>query len=183
MTRFALLLLCVSLWGCTATDRLMRRASAIPTWEAVYTPTTGDSFAGPYQALTARLIAHGIRVEEVPDLYQPATGAKVAGLTFRRSRLIQVEATYDLNARFEILCHEAGHLFHPQWLDSTTAEVFAEIVSVRVQRFYGSKTALTVSAPYVAAYKSAFPAMRPMRVDLQKAVDALTGRATFELIR
>ena len=183
MIRFALLLLCVSLWGCTATDQLMRRSSAIPTWAAVYTPTTGATFAGPYQELTARLIAGGIRVEEVPDLHQPSTGAKVAGLTFRRSALIQIEATYELNARFEILCHEAGHLFHPVWFDPATAEVFAEIVSVNVQRFYGSKTALTVSAPYVATYKSAFPAMRPMRVDLQKAVDALTGRATFELIR
>lgn len=177
-TRFLLpLMLAALLPGCASiTSQVAHIATTTPMTAASYEPLTGDSWAWAYRDLWTRLEAAGITLEEVPHLVNPHTESPVWGLTYRAERRIQVEGSIDINGRFEILCHEAGHLFHNAGMSTAHAEVFAETVGANVQAFYGVPHAALKSGRYLASYKYGLPVLPYLRADIDQATRALTGR-------
>lgn len=163
-----------------ATSVIDRAVTLAPTINH-YTPTEGDSMRLAMMALTDTLVEGGYKVEIVPDevMIQRNQGESAFGLHFRQFRLIALNGKYSTNVQFETLAHEAGHIFHGPVDNYAVAEVFAELVGSRVQRYYGSKTATRTSSDYLSRFKYAFPAVRYMQRDMDFAVKVLTNRAPW----
>lgn len=151
--------------------RALRLAQDLSHFEATYIPSTGDTMAGPLAELTARLERWGVTLGELPAVFSEV------GLTYRADRRILLRVGLSVDARFEVLAHEAGHLLQPPALDDdAVAQLFAELVGVGVQKFYGSRTADRTAAAYLAQFKWTF-AMEPyLRRDIDYAVKVLTGQ-------
>jgi hypothetical protein len=156
--------------GCA--PKTLRMAARINHFAASYIPTPGDEMAGPLAELEKRLTGWGITISDLPAM------APYSGIADAQSRTIQLKPGLSVNARFEVLAHEAGHLFQPPALDSGSqvGQLFAEMVGVGVQKFYDSKTAEKVAAPYLAQLKFAFPSYRWMKHDINYAIRCLTGQ-------
>jgi hypothetical protein len=171
-------------WGCASvTTTVVKQTIQVPAYKTDYQPAKGDDMAWAYEELWERLNAAGVRVEEIENLTYPGTDAPVSGLTFRRQKLIQVEKTYDLNGRFEVLCHEAGHLFHNSSLTQAQSEVFAELVGANLQVFYGSNKNRVAysSSHYLAGYKYGLAMIPFIQLDLDLALKALTGKIDWHI--
>jgi hypothetical protein len=169
MGRSVLIAACVLLSACA--PKTLRLAEQINHFAADYQPTPGDSMRAPLEALEKRLADWGVTVGEIP----PTFGG--IGLASAENRTILLKPGLSVNARFEVLAHEAGHLLQPPTLgDQAVAQLFAELVGVGVQKFYGSQTAELVAARYLAQFKYAFAAEKHLRTDIQYAVEALTGQ-------
>lgn len=151
--------------------------------ESYYTPTPGSDMQPQMDRLIAVLKQGGYTVEVIPDL--TLRGQPVFGLHDRFNRVISISGDLSVNSQFETLAHEAGHAFHSVALfqDSySAAEVFAELVGNRVQRFYGSKTALTTSSTYLAKFKHALAFLPFLERDMEQAVKVLTGQAPWPVL-
>jgi hypothetical protein len=171
-----------SLIGCSSvTSQVAREATLVPMFASRYEPMKGDQWEWAYDELWGRLEAQGVTIEEVPNLRQPETGGEVWGLTYRLDHKIQIEATVDPNARFEILAHEAGHLFHNSGMSQAQAEIFAESVGAGIQHFYGVPGAAKKSGDYLAGYKYGLPVLPYIRKDIDLAVKALTGQIEWKV--
>lgn len=154
--------------GCT--PKTLRMAEQISHFAADYQPTPGDDMAGPLAELEQRLTAWGVTIGDLP----PTVGG--VGLASARDRSILLRPGLSPNARFEVLAHEAGHLLQSPGVTDLYAQLFAELVGVGVQRFYGSTTAEKVAARYLASMKHTFPAYQWMKRDIAYAVRCLTGQ-------
>lgn len=166
----AILLLLGSCVGC-GSPRVLRMAEECSHFQAAYTPTPGDDMAGPLRELSQRLTTWGVSITDLP------AGAPGFGYANLVERSITLNPSLSVNGRFEVLAHEAGHLFQPPGLqDAATAQLFAELVGVGVQRHYGSTTAERVAAQYLCAYKWTFASEKHLRADIDYAVRALTGQ-------
>ena len=172
----AVIVFVVSATACSFNSQILRQAQAIPAINADYKPAKGDSMAGAYKELWERLEAGGVTVHEEANLVNPQSGTQVWGLTFRNQHHIDIEATADVNARFEILCHEAGHLFHNAALTYAQAEIFAEIVGANLQDHYGVRGAKEKAAAYLAGYKNGADVAKTNKLDIEIAIKALTGK-------
>jgi hypothetical protein len=157
--------------------RTLRMAERILALEANYIPTEGDEMAAALDELSGRLTAWGITIVDLPPTMQ---GVGRASLD---ARTIWLRPELSPNGRFEVLAHEAGHLLQSPGLDEPTAQLFAEMVGVGIQQFYGSKTAEDVAARYLAGHKHVFGAYRWLRRDIQYAVLALTGQVPMPTFR
>lgn len=160
------------LMGLACGPSLRGRTLARPAWEATYTPTVGARMRGPLAALTARLAEGGITVTVVE-------GLEAHGLSYVPMRQIVLNAALSVDGRFEVLAHEAGHFFHPGLADPSARELFAELVGVGVQEYYGSRTARTTAAGYLVLHKHAWATYPFLRRDIEEAVRVLTGRAPW----
>ena len=168
----------VFLTACSSTPRTLRLAEQIPHFQADYVPTEGDSMAGPLAELEQRLTDWGIAIGDLP----PTVGG--VGLSSLPARQILLRPGLPVNARFEVLAHEAGHLLQPVTLGNhEVGQVFAELVGVGIQQYYGSTTAEEVAALYLAQFKHAFGAERYLRRDIDYAVKALTGQVPMPVLR
>lgn len=182
MKLVSLVVLGVLATSCASTQSLLvETATKKPYFTARYVETPGDSMEQAFIDLSGRLEAGGITIEEEDDLVNPDNGQPVYGLTFRPLFLIKLRKNMSVNAKFETLCHEGAHMFQGGYLDYSVAEVFAEIVGARVQNFYGSKTWQTTSSEYLAGFKSGFPSLRYMKVDMDMAYKALIGKIPWKL--
>jgi hypothetical protein len=159
----------VAFVGCAA-PKTLRLAERIPALAADYQPTDGNRMAGPLAELEQRLESWGVAIEDMPP-DMPGFGR-----ASRQARTIWLRPELSPDARFEVLAHEAGHLFQAPALDPQTGQLFAEMVGVGVQKFYGSKTAEDVGAAYLSAFKHLFGSYRWMKRDIEYAVACLTGR-------
>lgn len=149
---------------------VLHLASTIPHHQATYTPTEGDSLQRPLTDLVTRLAGWGIAVEQ-------ADGLSAFGDFTPSLRRIRLRSGLPVNAQFEVLAHEIGHIFAPRALDEATGQLFAEIVGYEIARFYGHDASL-VSALYLAQMKHTFGAYRWLKTDIDFAVRAATGRET-----
>jgi hypothetical protein len=155
--------------GCT--PRVLRMAEARSHFDARYIPTDGDSMRAPFLDLAGRLERWGITIADLPE----QDGA--FGRASLEQRTIWIKRSLSVNAQFEVLAHEAGHLLQPPALaDDALSQLFAELVGVGVQHFYGSATADETGAAYLSQFKYTFGAARAMRHDIDYAVKALTGQ-------
>jgi hypothetical protein len=163
----------IALWfvyGC-ASHPVLERARNMSHFAASYEPTPGDEMKPALDALTKRLQLWGIRI--IPTM----PNDHVHGRASLEHRIIQLHPALSVNGRFEVLAHESGHLFQPPALnDPAVAQVFAELVGVGIQRYYGSKTCEDVAARYLAQFKWAFSSYRYLEKDIDYAVKALTGQ-------
>jgi hypothetical protein len=168
------LLLALLLTGCASSSaRVLQRASEISHFAAGYTPTPGDDMAGPLAELTTRLEAWGVRVEDLPE----TPGRPMVGLASLEYRVVQIQRGLSVNARFEVLAHEAGHLLQPPGLqDRAVAQLFAELVGVGIGKFYGAKHCEEIAAIYLASFKYVFGAEPHLRRDITYAIEAMTGQ-------
>jgi len=153
--------------GCAPS--VVSRAGRIPMAEATYVPTAGETLRGPFRSLVTRLHGWGIVVVVGPRI--PGTFGSMDATT----GTIYIDPDMPVNGQFEVLAHEAGHLFHSRGLPSDVAEVFAELVSVGVCRYYGHD-ARDSSARYLAGRKSGLASAPYLQQDVERAVKALTGR-------
>jgi len=155
------------LTGCA--PALIRRSTAILHVDAGYEPTPGDEMGPAYLQLHDRLTRWGIEIHEQP--------LRAYGLADLRRGVILIREGLPVNARFEVLAHEAAHLFQPPALeDSSTAQVFAELVAVGIAKHYGYARYLEISARYLAMHKHAFGGAKYLERDIAYAVKALTGQ-------
>jgi hypothetical protein len=168
--RTILLAMCVGLSACA--PRVLYMAERISHFEATYDETPGDSMAPAFYDLHRRLTDWGVTIGDLPP------EAPYAGIAYGQHKTILLKPRMSINAKFEVLAHEAGHLLQPPAIEagSQVGQLFAELVGVEVQKFYGSTTAEKVAAPYLAQMKYAFPAWRWMKRDIAYAVKALTGQ-------
>jgi hypothetical protein len=116
------------------------------------------------------------------DILALTKGQSAYGLHERRLRRIILNGGAPPNTQFETLCHEAGHIFHSPQLgydNYGASEVFAELVGNRVQRFYGSKTAVKTSSDYLAGFKHALAFLPFLERDMDFAVEVLTGKRAW----
>jgi len=155
------------LTGCAPT--VVRRSLQIPHFESGYEPTAGDEMGSAYLQLHDRLTQWGIAIHEQP--------LRQFGLADLRRGVILIREGLPINARFEVLAHEAAHLFQPPALeDSSTAQVFAELVAVEIAKFYGHDGYVDISARYLAMHKHAFASVKYLERDVAYAVKVLTGQ-------
>lgn len=162
-------------------EQVLKEAVKIPVFKSTYVPATGSEFQWAYDELWGRLEAAGAYVEEIDGLVNPSTGAKSWGLTFRGDHHIDIEKSVDVNARLEILAHEAGHLFHNGAVSTSEAEVFAELVGANVLAHYGFPGAKEKSAQYLASYKYGFASLPFVESDIDLAVKALIGQIEWHV--
>lgn len=154
---------------------VLQVAVTIPHGQAAYEPAAGDSMRAQLLELMARVRGWGFRLELVENL-KDDRGRDAFGLVWHAQRLIQLRAGLSDNAAFEVLTHEVAHVFAPRTLDEFAGEVFAELVMVGVCEYYGY-TSTRNPAVYLAAFKQTFPAMPPLKRDIELAIKAATGRA------
>lgn len=152
--------------------------------DTVYVPTVGDEMGTAMKLLSARLVEGGYTVDLQPEevITRLNQGEWAYGLHFRQFKIIALNSSVPVNAQFETLAHEAGHIFHSWALREESygaSEVFAEIVGNRVQQFYGSKTAKRTSSEYLAAFKHALVYLPYLERDIEYGVRVLTGRAEW----
>jgi hypothetical protein len=154
-------------------DQLARRAREIPFIHATYQPTAGNDLYWQAQQLE-NVLALALRV---PVVYaQPTRMRTAAGLAFisPQQASIIIDSSLEWNARFEVLAHEAGHLFMPFTFapDSSESEVFAEAVSYLYSLKVGRDN-LDVSARYLARHKHALHVLTDYRTDIEYAIGVL----------
>lgn len=160
----------VAVTGCAPSLREL--AVKIPSHEASYTPTTGNTMAPALDALLGQLQSWGVEVRYEQDM----TGF---GLTDMANRIIVLRADMPVNAAFEVLAHEAGHLFQPPSIELLAhAEAFAEAVAVGVAEHYNHPYRHT-AARYMAGIKTGLHILPDVKVDVEFAVKALTGQTEY----
>jgi len=151
---------------------VLARATLIPAYSAGYAASEGEEMAGAVADLEARLRSWGVTIETL----QPSDAAVGRALVAGGPRTIYLRPNMSANARLEVLSHEGAHLFQsPALEDRSTAEMFAELTSVGVCRFYGRDTR-EIAAKYLAGFKSGFPAYEYLKRDIETAIKALTGQ-------
>lgn len=163
--RYVLWLFVVVHVGCA--HPVLSMAEKIPFHAASYEPTSGDSAAKPLADLLARVCSWGMTVEYLE--------MSAFGRYIRPAHTIQLREGLSVNAQFEVLAHELGHVFAPPAIDDMTGQVFAELVGVEIAKFYGYESK-RIAAAYIAQFKHTFSAVKHMRVDLEFAVKAATGQ-------
>lgn len=177
--RLSLVAACVlMLAGCAHTVTLIELASAIPAHEATWVPTPGEEMAGPLAEMKARAESWGFRFEPLP----PGMGDTWGRISVP-SRVVQVRDGLPVNAQFEVIAHELGHIFGPVSLAPDASQVFAEMVAVGVAEYYGHVGYVNTSAKYVAMHKGGFHVAKYVEVDVKFAVRCITGREKFALMR
>lgn len=179
-----LLALSVSSNGCAPT--VLDLARKIPHTKAEWTPPHGDSMAAALADLEARVEGWGIEVRYVYDLRNqdeksPTYGLPAYGTWLPREALLLIADGFEINARFEILAHEVAHILQPRLIDEATSQVFAEVVAVAIAKHYGFDTRLS-HAPWLADRKHAFSAIPDLKVDIDLAVKAATGKVSVRFI-
>jgi hypothetical protein len=165
--------------GCAPT--VVSRAIELDPNTLHYRPTAGAEMQPAFDSLSKTLEQGGWTVQ-----VQPGAALSVLlgredeqapyGINLGLTRTIYINGDHSVNTQFETLAHEAGHIFHSGSVDRPTAEVFAELVGNRVQRFYGSRTAVKTSSDYLAHYKHAFASLPFLQADMDRAVRVLTGK-------
>lgn len=181
LMKFLPLLLAIFSASCASfQSQILRRASALDPHLTRYVPSEGAEMQAALTTLTQTITAGGYTVKIVPlDTIVGILGAPAFGINHYPSRTIYLDEARSVNAQFETLAHEAGHMFHSRAIDRATAQVFAELVGAQVQAFYGSRTALTTSSDYLTHYKHAFAALRFLQKDMRRAVQILTNQAPW----
>ena len=155
--------------GVTACASVPQRIEQMAWGTYVYVPTEGNRYADSLADLTARLTAHGLTIEVVD------TQGHGFGLNFGNGRIV-LSQDLSVDGQFEVLAHEAGHLFHPHSMETSVKEMFAELVGLQVQQFYGSTVAESASMAYLAQHKHAmifYPILKP---EIDRATKILTGQ-------
>jgi len=170
----AMLLFAVALSAACA-QSMTSRVLDVPWMKADYTPSSGDSRTAELEDLKQRLFSWGVKIEFIDS-------TQLMGQTIRAEKLIYLSSTLDVNAQLEVLAHEAGHLLQPISLtpDKAGEEVWAEMVSVGVLKFYGHDGRQT-SANYLAAYKSGLSILPFYKKDIELTVKILTGQVPARL--
>lgn len=164
--------LAILLIGCAPS--VLDRASEIPHGQATYTPTAGTSMGDAFSDIFTLAGLWGFSV-----LY--SDGDEAYGRVYIKERRIEIRPDLPLNAMFEVMAHELGHIFQPAMLDTSEGEVFAELVLVDVAKFYGFSSS-RISAQYLAAHKAAFPSAKYLRTDVKLAVEAITGQRPVKFL-
>jgi uncharacterized protein YceK len=159
------------LTGCAS---VVDQITAGTHFEAAYTPSTGNSRQAAFDEVKARLESWGYTI-----ILAPQEGT--IGRLYWAEKLIFLNPALDVDGLFEVLTHEAGHIFQPPvWSEDGTradAEVFAEMVSLGVGKFYGFDLR-SVSVPYLRGYKSGLAMLKYHQRDIDMAVKAITGQIT-----
>lgn len=169
--RLSAMAVVLALFACGCAPSVIDLALEIPHFEARVVTFAGDDHADAARALEERLTAWGIRI----IAYHPATAD--LGMADIELRAIFIHPSLSLNGRLQVLAHEGGHFLQPMsaWGDLAVSQVFAQLVSHGVCRYYGLTDEL-MFANYLAGYKHALASERYLRRDIQFAVEALTGR-------
>ncbi|HXG88758.1 MAG TPA: hypothetical protein VNJ02_10515 [Vicinamibacterales bacterium] len=177
MTRVLLIALLTANVGCAPS--VIEMASKIPHHQATYEPTEGDSMQRALDELLTRVRSWGFEVTYVEGLALPS-GHPIFGRIDSVAHQIELRTPMPVNATFEVLAHELGHLFGPPALDRATGQVFAELVGVGIAAHYGYSSKRP-AATYLAAFKHTFPSVAYLQADIDFAVKAATGQVPVRI--
>lgn len=166
----AVLLLSLSAISCA--HPVLKLAADMPFIDGGYTPPTTATLQEPLALLEKRVEALGITVEVMPES-DAADG--YFGYASSEAKMIWLPETLSVDARFEVLAHEAAHHFQPPVLNKSESEVFAELVAYEVARYYGHNTRKT-SGSYLSGYKGGISAAKAFMVDVKLVTQLLTGQ-------
>lgn len=124
---------------------------------AVHLVSGNDAQAATYD-LEARLTALGWAITYAPAGMTGAGGEQAYGLTDWQTHMITVDASLSWNQKYQVLAHEAGHVFAPGWFTQGEHEVFAEAVAYLItQGCCNGLSNLKEHARYMARFKSSVP--------------------------
>lgn len=149
---------------------VIREAQRIPFTASGYERIEGDEYTPALEDLTAKLTSLGVTIEDVPE--EKMQGAE--GATDPENRHIWMTSTFSPNTRFEVLAHEAGHLYQPRYISRNGAEIFAELVFWELAKHYKIDVTRRV-ARYLAGYKEALVLEPALRIDVKNAVSLILG--------
>lgn len=163
--------------GCAARPHpVVRAAAKIPVRESRYVPPTTATMQAQLTALEQRLLGWGIVIHTVPK-EEMAGRVGAAGRESPESpQEIWLEASLGVDARFDVLVHEAAHLFQPPGWTRGEREVFAELVLFEVAKHHGRNT-IPWNAPYLANWKEYLHIVPWIQVDVAQATRILVGRS------
>jgi hypothetical protein len=152
---------------------VVTRAKAIPVHLSGYTPAQTGNSAAALQHFEARVEWLGVTMAVLPE---EAVANEVYGMaaTVDGKKTIWLPAVMAADARFEVLAHEAAHLFAPPTLDQAQGEVFAEIVAYEVTKAFGYDH-LEAAAQYCASWKPGLAAVPVLQADIDAVVTLLVG--------
>lgn len=143
-------------------------AMARPAAMGDYSPPEGATLQMALDRLTAKVGEMGVGVQRVEE-----SGGLVGRLASHR-RVIYLSSELGVDASFEVLAHEAGHLFHPSYLTKSMSEVFAETIAWKLALRWGYDMRRS-SGRYLASYKDGLDAERIFKQEIQEAVEVLLG--------
>lgn len=146
-------------------------ARHIPADNGRYNENPGANLASALAKLEATVAAEGITIEMMT---REKAGEGAYGFANKADRHIWLVDDLSVNTRFEVLAHEAAHIFQPIILSKMGAEVFAELVAFEVAKHYGHNMKRS-SAFYLAQYKEALVHAKALDVDIARAVKRLTA--------
>lgn len=156
----------IGLSGCASrSEKVMALASKGFSYDAVYQPSVG----GNPNAL--RFLEQRAAWLDVTIAYLPKAEIASAGRT--QGRHIFVDADLSVAGRLEVLAHELGHVFSPQFSTPAEGDVFAELVSVEICKRLGHDTT-KVAAGYLTVYKMAFDVGKRYQPEIQMVAELLT---------
>jgi hypothetical protein len=160
-------------WGCAPS--LQQRALEFSHEEARYVPPATAHMAKALAEVETRLTKdYGVTLEEA-ESEEEMPLANAWGVADMEKRIISLPADLAPDARFEVLLHEAAHIFQPMTLPRDVREVFAEVVMVKAAAYYGWD-ASGRSARYLSQWKSGFAALPFLKKDVEDAVKTITGQ-------
>lgn len=172
------LLLCLLLTGCAAkVHPVIQFALDTPFSASGYVPVPGDSLREPLKALEARLAELQVTVAEMPpEEHQDGQGNW--GSAIPAERMIWMPPMLSVNTRFEVLAHEAAHIYQPtNATHRLGAELFAELVAWEVARYYGHDMTES-SGRYLAGYKESLVYAIPYKTDIEYVFRILVGKGS-----
>lgn len=146
-----------------------------PFAESGYAPVPGNHLSGPLKALEARLEELKVTVAVMPaEEHQDGQGNW--GSAVPAERHIWLPPMLSTNTRFEVLAHEAAHIYQPPIVShGRGAELFAELVGWRVAKHYGHDMTQS-SGKYLAGYKEALIFEPVYRTDIERVFRILVGK-------
>lgn len=155
---------------------VIRAANDIPFTASGYDRPEGNDYLPALTDLEKKLNALDITIETVPE--QGMGSAE--GWADPQQRHIWIPKGISVNTRFEVLAHEAGHIYQPRVISKMGAELFAELVFWELARHYGIDATPRV-ARYLAGYKESLVFEPAFRADVKRAVDIiLKGKQAWD---
>ena len=164
---------CCLLSACASrSDRVVTQARQGLAYDATYHPTPGGD-PDTLKFLEQRGAWLGVQIEYRPEGHEELHGA--TGLSFRNGleRHVFVSNTLSINGQIEVLAHEIGHMFQPNFADRMAADTFAELVSVEVCQRLGVPSAAS-SVGYLRGQKLTLYVGRVYRNEIRFVADMLT---------
>ena len=166
------LALLLSLGCASRLDRVVARAGGGLAYDATYLPTPGGN-PNTLKFLEQRAEWLGVTVGYRPEGHEDLRGA--TGLSYRNGheRHVIVAETLSINGRIEVLAHELGHMYQPNFGNRMDADAFAELVAVEICRRLGVNSS-AASIKYLRGQKMSLSVGKVYRAEIRFVADLLT---------